>query len=62
MNPDCSLFRADFVSLGRDLLKIDNEHLGIMFGVSKEFGRVESEDMVGDSFRRLCEKVADDQP
>lgn len=40
VDPDSSLLGAHLVALGSDLLEVDNEHLGVMLCVSKEFGRV----------------------
>lgn len=56
MDPN-GTFSALIDALRDDLFQVDHELLGVVLGVSKEFGRIEGEDIVCDSFGRFPKEV-----
>lgn len=58
MDPHSPFLVPALVTLRRDLFEINHELLRIVFRVCEEFGRVQREDVVCDSFGGFGEEVA----
>lgn len=56
MDPN-GTFSALIDALRDDLFEVDHKLLGVVLGVSKEFGRIEGEDIVCDGFGRFPKEI-----
>lgn len=56
MNPN-GAFSALVDTFRDDLFEVDHKLLGVVLGIREEFGRVEREDIVRDSFGLFPEEV-----
>ena len=57
MDPYGTFFALSDLGLGSDLFEVDEKLLGVVLGVSKELGRVEGENVVGNDIWRFGQKV-----